>query len=137
MTPGLRLPRKNPQAKTDADALPSEVDGPQGPPGARKSVETSFAALNDQSVEQRSGRLGGQAICTFKARVGRNWPYRKWPITQRNLSRLMAGHSRDGPSKSRPRDDPSTRKITCTDFTQETLRDRGHGRLKTQVGGHT
>jgi tryptophanyl-tRNA synthetase len=53
------------KARTDPDALPSEVAGLEGRPEARNLVNIA-AALSDRTVEQVLAEVGGQQFSTFK-----------------------------------------------------------------------
>ena len=82
------IAKKIRKAKTDADALPSEVDGLKDRPEARNLVNI-FAALNDQTVEQVLADVGGQQFGTFKPALAELAVSKMGPITQ-EMSRLMA-----------------------------------------------
>lgn len=53
------------KAKTDPDALPSEVDGLKGRPEAENLVGI-YAALSDKTKEQVLAEFGGQQFSVFK-----------------------------------------------------------------------
>ena len=59
------IAKKIRKAKTDPDALPSDVDGLEDRPEARNLVNI-YAALNDQSVEQVLAEVGGKQFGDFK-----------------------------------------------------------------------
>ena len=59
------IAKKIRKAKTDPDALPSEVEGLADRPEARNLVNI-FAALSDRTVEDVLSEVGGQQFGTFK-----------------------------------------------------------------------
>jgi tryptophanyl-tRNA synthetase len=59
------IAKKIRKAKTDPDALPSEVEGLADRPEARNLVNI-YAALSETSVEQVLAEVGGQQFGTFK-----------------------------------------------------------------------
>ena len=59
------IAKKFRKAKTDPDALPSEVEGLNNRPEARNLVNI-YAGLNDQSVEEVLREVGGQQFGAFK-----------------------------------------------------------------------
>ena len=59
------ISKKIRKAKTDPDALPSEIDGLKGRPEADNLVGI-YAALSDKTKEQVLGELGGQQFSVFK-----------------------------------------------------------------------
>ena len=82
------IAKKIRKAKTDADALPSEVDGLKDRPEARNLVNI-FAALNDQTVEQVLADVGGQQFGTFKPKLAELAVAKMAPISTR-MAELMA-----------------------------------------------
>jgi tryptophanyl-tRNA synthetase len=81
------IAKKIRKAKTDPDALPSEVDGLEGRPEARNLVNI-YAALNDQTVEQVLQEVGGQQFGTFKPRLAELAVAKLSPIST-EMARLM------------------------------------------------
>ncbi|MEM7320880.1 MAG: tryptophan--tRNA ligase [Pseudomonadota bacterium] len=59
------IAKKIRKAKTDPDALPSEVDGLDDRPEARNLVNI-FAALSDQTPDQVLSQVGGRQFAEFK-----------------------------------------------------------------------
>ena len=82
------IARKIRKAKTDPDALPSELDGLKDRPEARNLVNI-YAALSDQSVEEVLRDVGGQQFGTFKPALADLAVARLAPIST-EMSRLMA-----------------------------------------------
>jgi tryptophanyl-tRNA synthetase len=70
------------KAKSDADALPSEVEGLEGRPEARNLVGI-YAAMSGQSVEQILGEFGGKGFGAFKPALGQLLVERLAPINAR------------------------------------------------------
>lgn len=62
------IARKIRKAKTDPDALPSDVEGLEGRAEARNLVNI-YAALNEQSVAQVLSDVGGQQFGAFKPQL--------------------------------------------------------------------
>lgn len=81
------IAKKIRKAKTDPDALPSEVDGLKDRPDARNLVNI-YAALNDQSVEQALADVGGQQFGTFKPALAELAVSKLSPIST-EMARLM------------------------------------------------
>jgi tryptophanyl-tRNA synthetase len=82
------IAKKIRKAKTDPDALPSEVAGLSERPEARNLVNI-YAALNDQSVEQVLADVGGQQFGTFKPMLVDLAVEKLAPISG-EMARLMA-----------------------------------------------
>ncbi|MGC3938519.1 tryptophan--tRNA ligase [Roseobacter sp. EG26] len=82
------IAKKIRKAKTDPDALPSEVDGLAERPEARNLVNI-FAALNDQTVEQVLSEVGGQQFGTFKPLLAELAVSKLSPIST-EMARLMS-----------------------------------------------
>jgi len=82
------IAKKIRKAKTDPDALPSEVKGLEGRPEARNLVNI-FAALSDQSVEQVLAEFGGNQFGTFKPLLAELAVSKLSPISA-EMARLMA-----------------------------------------------
>ena len=82
------IAKKIRKAKTDPDALPSELDGLKDRPEARNLVNI-YAALSDQSVEEVLRDVGGQQFGTFKPALADLAVARLAPIST-EMSRLMA-----------------------------------------------
>ncbi|WP_298844013.1 tryptophan--tRNA ligase [uncultured Roseobacter sp.] len=82
------IAKKIRKAKTDPDALPSEVEGLADRPEARNLVNI-YAALNEQTVEQTLAEVGGQQFGTFKPLLAELAVSRLSPISG-EMARLMA-----------------------------------------------
>jgi tryptophanyl-tRNA synthetase len=70
------------KAKSDADALPSEVEGLEGRPEARNLVGI-YAAMSGQSVDQILSEFGGKGFGAFKPALGQLLVERLAPINAR------------------------------------------------------
>ncbi|MEM1351048.1 MAG: tryptophan--tRNA ligase [Pseudomonadota bacterium] len=81
------IARKIRKAKTDPDALPSEVAGLKDRPEARNLINI-YAALSDQTVERVLADLGGQQFGTFKPALAELAVERLSPISS-EMARLM------------------------------------------------
>ena len=81
------IAKKIRKAKTDPDALPSEVDGLKDRPEARNLVNI-YAALNEQTVEQVLADVGGQQFRTFKPALAELAVSKLAPISD-EMARLM------------------------------------------------
>jgi tryptophanyl-tRNA synthetase len=81
------IAKKIRKAKTDTDALPSEVAGLDGRPEARNLVNI-YAALNEQSAEQVLADIGGQQFGTFKPALAELAVAKLAPISG-EMERLM------------------------------------------------
>ncbi len=75
------------KAKTDPEALPSEVDGLEGRPEARNLVNI-YAALSDQTVEQVLADVGGKQFSEFKPMLSELAVTKMTPIST-EMARLM------------------------------------------------
>lgn len=75
------------KAKTDPDALPSEIDGLEGRPEARNLVGI-YAALGDESVESVLAEVGGKQFSEFKPMLVERAVEKLGPITS-EMNRLM------------------------------------------------
>ncbi|MEE3360632.1 MAG: tryptophan--tRNA ligase [Pseudomonadota bacterium] len=75
------------KAKTDPEALPSEVDGLEGRPEARNLVNI-YAALSDQTVEQVLADVGGKQFSEFKPMLSELAVAKMTPISS-EMARLM------------------------------------------------
>ncbi|MEC3862620.1 tryptophan--tRNA ligase [Mesobacterium sp. TK19101] len=75
------------KAKTDPEALPSEVDGLEGRPEARNLVNI-YAALSGQSVDQVLAEVGGQQFSAFKPKLSDLAVEKLSPISG-EMARLM------------------------------------------------
>ncbi|MEC8582256.1 MAG: tryptophan--tRNA ligase [Pseudomonadota bacterium] len=75
------------KAKTDPEALPSEVDGLEGRPEARNLVNI-YAALSDQTVEQVLADVGGKQFSEFKPMLSELAVTKMTPISS-EMARLM------------------------------------------------
>ncbi|MBO6865557.1 MAG: tryptophan--tRNA ligase [Thalassococcus sp.] len=75
------------KAKTDPEALPSEVDGLEGRPEARNLVNI-YAALSDQTVEQVLADVGGKQFSEFKPILSELAVAKMTPIST-EMARLM------------------------------------------------
>jgi len=82
------IAKKIRKAKTDPDALPSEVAGLEGRPEARNLVNI-FAALSDQTVDQVLSEVAGQQFGTFKPLLADLAVSKLGPISS-EMARLMA-----------------------------------------------
>ena len=82
------IAKKIRKAKTDPDALPSEVKGLDGRPEARNLVNI-YAALNDQSVEDVLRDVGGRQFGEFKPMLADLAVAKLAPISG-EMARLMA-----------------------------------------------
>ncbi|NOD35005.1 MULTISPECIES: tryptophan--tRNA ligase [unclassified Ruegeria] len=82
------IAKKIRKAKTDPDALPSDVDGLGDRPEARNLVNI-YAALNDQSVERVLADVGGKQFGDFKPMLADLAVAKLAPIST-EMSRLMA-----------------------------------------------
>ncbi|KAG1647905.1 Tryptophan--tRNA ligase [Nymphon striatum] len=82
------IAKKIRKAKTDPDALPSEIAGLADRPDARNLVNI-YAALNDQSVEDVLRDVGGQQFGTFKPALADLAVSKLAPIST-EMARLMA-----------------------------------------------
>jgi len=83
------IAKKIRKAKTDPDALPSEVDGLKDRPEARNLVNI-YAALNEQTVEQVLADVGGQQFGTFKPALAELAVSKLSPISQEMARRKRA-----------------------------------------------
>ena len=81
------IAKKIRKAKTDPDALPSEVAGLEGRPEARNLVNI-YAALSDQTVDQVLTEVGGQQFGTFKPKLAELAVSKLSPISG-EMARLM------------------------------------------------
>lgn len=81
------IAKKIRKAKTDPDALPSEVDGLEDRAEARNLVNI-FAALNGQSVDQVLVDVGGKQFSEFKPMLAELAVEKLAPITT-EMARLM------------------------------------------------
>ncbi|WP_170452276.1 tryptophan--tRNA ligase [Ruegeria arenilitoris] len=81
------IAKKIRKAKTDPDALPSEVDGLEGRPEARNLVNI-YAALSDQTVEQVLAEVGGKQFGEFKPMLADLAVAKLSPIST-EMARLM------------------------------------------------
>ncbi len=75
------------KAKTDPEALPSEVGGLEGRPEARNLVNI-YAALSDQTVEQVLADVGGKQFSEFKPMLSELAVTNMTPIST-EMARLM------------------------------------------------
>ncbi|MEP2641318.1 tryptophan--tRNA ligase [Roseobacter sp.] len=82
------IAKKIRKAKTDPDALPSEVAGLEGRPEARNLVNI-YAALNDQTVDAVLAEVGGQQFGAFKPLLSDLAVAKLSPISS-EMARLMA-----------------------------------------------
>ena len=88
MTDGAdTIAKKIRKAKTDPDALPSEIEGLKDRPEARNLVNI-YAALNEQTVEQVLADVGGQQFGTFKPALAELAVAKLAPIST-EMARLM------------------------------------------------
>ncbi|MEM1076418.1 MAG: tryptophan--tRNA ligase [Pseudomonadota bacterium] len=81
------IAKKIRKAKTDPDALPSEVDGLADRPEARNLVNI-YAALNDQTAQEVLAEVGGQQFGTFKPKLAELAVAKLSPVSQ-EMARLM------------------------------------------------
>ncbi len=81
------IAKKIRKAKTDADALPSEIEGLKDRPEARNLVNI-YAGLNEQTVEQVLAQVGGQQFGTFKPALAELAVAKLAPIST-EMARLM------------------------------------------------
>ena len=81
------IAKKIRKAKTDPEALPSEVKGLEDRPEARNLVNI-YAALSDQTVEQVLRDVGGQQFGTFKPMLAELAVEKLSPISG-EMARLM------------------------------------------------
>ena len=81
------IAKKIRKAKTDPDALPSEIEGLKDRPDARNLVNI-YAALNEQTVEQVLADVGGQQFGTFKPALAELAVAKLAPIST-EMARLM------------------------------------------------
>ena len=81
------IAKKIRKAKTDPDALPSELAGLDARPEARNLVSI-YAALNDQSMEQAIAEVGGQQFGQFKPALAELAVEKLAPIST-EMARLM------------------------------------------------
>ena len=81
------IAKKIRKAKTDPDALPSEIEGLKDRPEARNLVNI-YAALSEQSVEQVLAEVGGQQFGTFKPALAELAVAKLGPISG-EMARLM------------------------------------------------
>lgn len=81
------IAKKIRKAKTDPDALPSEIEGLKDRPEARNLVNI-YAALNEQTVEQVLADVGGQQFGTFKPALAELAVAKLSPIST-EMARLM------------------------------------------------
>lgn len=81
------IAKKIRKAKTDPDALPSEVEGLKDRPEARNLVNI-YAGLSDQTVEQVLAQVGGQQFGTFKPALAELAVAKMAPISS-EMARLM------------------------------------------------
>ena len=81
------IAKKIRKAKTDPDALPSELAGLDNRPEARNLVNI-YAALNEQSVEDALKEVGGQQFGTFKPALAELAVSKLAPISS-EMARLM------------------------------------------------
>ncbi|MBD3665819.1 tryptophan--tRNA ligase [Sulfitobacter aestuariivivens] len=82
------IAKKIRKAKTDPDALPSEVAGLADRPEARNLINI-YAALSDQSVDAVLRDVGGQQFGTFKPALAELAVAKLGPISE-EMARLMA-----------------------------------------------
>ncbi|WP_171124478.1 MULTISPECIES: tryptophan--tRNA ligase [unclassified Ruegeria] len=88
MTDGAdAIAKKIRKAKTDPDALPSEVDGLSERPEARNLVNI-YAALSDQTAEQVLAEVGGKQFGEFKPMLAELAVSKLAPISS-EMARLM------------------------------------------------
>ena len=85
------IAKKIRKAKTDPDALPSDVDGLEDRPEARNLVNI-YAALSDQTVAQVLAEVGGKQFGTFKPMLADLAVARLSPIST-EMARMMNDQS--------------------------------------------
>ncbi|MEP3440783.1 MAG: tryptophan--tRNA ligase [Sulfitobacter sp.] len=81
------IAKKIRKAKTDPEALPSEIEGLKDRPEARNLVNI-YAGLSDQTVEQVLAEVGGQQFGTFKPALADLAVAKLAPISS-EMARLM------------------------------------------------
>ncbi len=81
------IAKKIRKAKTDPDALPSEIEGLKDRPEARNLVNI-YAGLSEQTVEQVLAEVGGQQFGTFKPALAELAVEKLAPIST-EMARLM------------------------------------------------
>ncbi|MEP1766837.1 MAG: tryptophan--tRNA ligase [Sulfitobacter sp.] len=81
------IAKKIRKAKTDPDALPSEIEGLKDRPEARNLVNI-YAGLSEQTVEQVLAEVGGQQFGTFKPALAELAVTKLAPISS-EMARLM------------------------------------------------
>ncbi len=81
------IAKKIRKAKTDPDALPSDLDGLEGRPEARNLVNI-YAALSDQTVAQVLAEVGGKQFGDFKPMLADLAVAKLSPIST-EMARLM------------------------------------------------
>lgn len=81
------IAKKIRKAKTDPEALPSEIEGLKDRPEARNLVNI-YAGLSDQTVEQVLAEVGGQQFGTFKPALAELAVAKLAPISF-EMARLM------------------------------------------------
>ena len=81
------IAKKIRKAKTDPEALPSEIEGLKDRPEARNLVNI-YAGLSDQTVEQVLAEVGGQQFGTFKPALAELAVAKLAPISS-EMARLM------------------------------------------------
>lgn len=81
------IARKIRKAKTDPDALPSEVKGLEDRPEARNLINI-YAALSDQTVDQVLAEVGGKQFGAFKPMLAELAVAKLGPISA-EMARLM------------------------------------------------
>ncbi|MFK7941614.1 MAG: tryptophan--tRNA ligase [Paracoccaceae bacterium] len=81
------IAKKIRKAKTDPDALPSEIEGLEGRSEARNLVNI-YAALSDQTVEAVLAEVGGQQFGTFKPKLAELAVTKLEPVSS-EMARLM------------------------------------------------
>ncbi len=82
------IAKKIRKAKTDPDALPSELDGLEDRPEARNLVNI-YAALSDQTAEQVLAEVGGKQFGEFKPMLADLAVSKLAPISS-EMTRLMS-----------------------------------------------
>lgn len=109
------ISKKIRKAKTDPDALPSEVDGLKGRPEADNLVGI-YAALSDKTKEQVLAEFGGQQFSVFKPALVDLAVEVLSPITA-EMRRLMGDTAhidailRDGGERARARAEKTMREV--------------------------
>jgi tryptophanyl-tRNA synthetase len=81
------IAKKIRKAKTDPDALPSDVEGLENRPEARNLINI-YAAMNDQTVDAVLADVGGKQFGEFKPMLAELAVAKMSPITT-EMSRLM------------------------------------------------